>query len=129
MEAMNAPDYRHHVPGRLRIRTARIKGNVEAARVAERLVGSEPGVTRIDTNTATGSITVHYDVKSTSVSAVMAALHAHGYLADPSVPKEFVLRKSRTTERLAARALSSIAAMVAEKALERTVATLIAAVL
>lgn len=51
----------HHIPGRVRVHIAGIKGDPEACKSIGDMALSIPGIQRIQTNVLTGSIVVHYD--------------------------------------------------------------------
>jgi Heavy metal associated domain 2 len=69
----------HHVPGRLRIRSRRVKGNrVAAQRVCSALEGAG-GITAIKANPLTGSVTITYDSSATDEEAVCRMLLEQGY--------------------------------------------------
>lgn len=120
--------YRHHVPGRLRIRSRRIKNQPAAADAVQQLMRSVPGVQAALANTLTGSVTIHYDVATTADSLV-GVLHAHGYIQDPSIPQSQPSLPNGEGADVAGRIASRLAGAVAEKAVERAVFAMIAAVL
>jgi hypothetical protein len=121
--------YRHHVPGRLRVRTERIKNRPAAASAVEQLMATVAGVQRAQATALTGSVTVHYDAAATTAVTVLSVLHAHGYIQDCSLPEWRTAQRNPAGGELAARIASRVASALAEKALERAVATLIAAAL
>lgn len=73
--------YIHHVPGRLRVRTAVVKRNERQATAVKALLQSTEGVRAVAINPLTGSVTVHYDEKTTNSSALLDKLNRQGYLA------------------------------------------------
>ena len=54
-------DIAHHVPGRLRLRSAALKGKVRASEQARRHLAQIDGVTSASANPATGSVLLEYD--------------------------------------------------------------------
>lgn len=90
----------HHVPGRLRLRLAPLKGNDGAALCACAAVRAIPGVLDTRVNRATGSLVIHYAPERLAPCGLWAALcekelvggpcplasDAEGVRARPSVP-------------------------------------------
>lgn len=75
--------YIHSVPGRLRIKSPRVKGNRKAAEGVEALLVSVHGVNSVLVNIITGSITVTYDKDAVASDSIINALEASGYF-EPS---------------------------------------------
>lgn len=72
--------YIHHVPGRLRVKSPRIKGNErEAVRLRNLLAGTR-GVLNFEVKIITGSILISYDAALTEHLTMLAFLEEHGYL-------------------------------------------------
>jgi hypothetical protein len=117
--------YRHHVPGRLRVRSERIKNRPTAAAAVESLIAAAPGVQRVKGNTITGSVTVNYEPSATTAAAILDLLQTHGYIQDCSLPPYRHVPAGDLTARIGSR----VAKALAEKALERAFAALIAAAL
>lgn len=63
---MTATDIRvaHAIPGRIRLKIDRLKGDANLARETGERVRSLPGVERVETNTRTGSLLVLYDERA-----------------------------------------------------------------
>jgi hypothetical protein len=74
--------YFHHVPGRLRVRTASVKHNPSAAASVRVRLSAASGVTSSEVSTVTGSILVHYDVRLTSATAICSILDEHDCSTD-----------------------------------------------
>lgn len=72
--------YVHHVPGRLRVRSHRVKKNEQQALSATAWLRSLPGVSSAHANTVTGSLTLHYDPSLTGGGTLLAALKEAGYV-------------------------------------------------
>jgi hypothetical protein len=121
--------YVHHVPGRLRVRTARIKNDGRAARTAEELLASVAGVQRTAANTVTGSLTLHYDGAKTCVDELLRFLKTHQYVDERVVPIRQRSAWPAGSGEIALSVVSRLAKIAAEKAIERSLMTLVAAVL
>lgn len=72
--------YIHAVPGRFRIKLAAIKGNESRARQVCRQMETREGVLSVRSNTLTGSLLVHYDVRQLNPATLLAALEQIGFL-------------------------------------------------
>jgi copper chaperone CopZ len=120
--------YLHHVPGRLRLRTPRVKHDEAEARRARAYVEVVEGVEAVDVNTLTGSITVKYDAGRLSAEALLHVLCQGGY-CDPTAAS----RNDGYLQLAATRAGHVVGkmvfGMVVEKAVERSARALIAAIL
>jgi hypothetical protein len=75
--------YVHHVPGRLRVRSRCLKRDRMAGLAACDAVRLIEGVTEAVTNPATGSVTVRYEQRRTSVGTIWQVLHREGVVASP----------------------------------------------
>ena len=51
----------HALPGRVRLKFARIKGNPQLAGHVRKKLAAVPGIKGVEANSATGSVLVHYD--------------------------------------------------------------------
>jgi hypothetical protein len=98
------------------VRSASIKRNEDRARTARRALRTQPGVSRVETNPLTGSITIRYEVGKTSQAALMQFLAKNGYLT-PGAPAA------------SPDALEKLLTALAEKAVEKSLLALVAAVL
>jgi len=74
-------DLAHHLPGRLRFRSADLKGNARASEEARRGLAQIAGVTSVTVNPSTGSILLEYDPKVIPPSKITDVLASHGYAA------------------------------------------------
>jgi hypothetical protein len=75
--------YVHHIPGRLRVKSPRLKSNArEGAAIKSSLLALD-GVGSAETNTVTGSVTVSYDPERCDVGRIMTYLQATGHLRQP----------------------------------------------
>jgi hypothetical protein len=51
----------HALPGRVRLKVDRVKGNPPLAREARTKLAKVPGIRQVETKSATGSLLIHYD--------------------------------------------------------------------
>lgn len=75
--------YLHNVPGRLRVKTPRVKGNEARAEEVRRMLLTFEGVGDVCVNTVTGSILVKYDADRIDHRELLEAL-GEGKLFDAS---------------------------------------------
>lgn len=108
------PQYMHHVPGRLRLRIARLKGNGHSAQVARDVAASVPGVYDATANPLTGSLIVRYDHRRIALEDLWAALHAQG-----------IVGKHLPADHGAAPAWSAAADQLAEKLMSQLLGKLV----
>ncbi len=86
------------------------------------------GVVSVDANTLTGSLTIRYDPRRTSHSALLDRLSEQGYVRDDidvDVGDPIVALSSRFAEK----AVKTAATVVVEKVLERSAVKLIGALI
>jgi copper chaperone CopZ len=118
----------HHVPGRLRIRSPKVKGNRLAAEQVCSGLECVGGITAIRANPLTGSATITYDTSATDDQAVCRMLQKQGYLngaCRPASAEQGRWVDPRHTE-WACKLLVSIAI---DKLFERSTAALIRALI
>ncbi len=72
----------HHLPGRFRIRTSRIKGDASGAKALRDWLACQDGVERAQVNPVTGSALVHYNVRLTDPESLLRGLRAKGVLGE-----------------------------------------------
>jgi hypothetical protein len=70
----------HHVPGRLRLRSAALKGNASAGEEARHQLAQIRGVTATSANPITGSVLLEYDPSVLSEGRVIDLLAAQGHV-------------------------------------------------
>lgn len=116
--------YVHHIPGRLRVRSAAVKKNQVKAGAVKALLADAPGVRSSEVNTLTGSIVVHYDPALTSGPAITAILRERGYFVQPVTPA-----MPRVNGDFGNRFAKKLATYALETALERSVVGLVGALL
>jgi hypothetical protein len=121
--------YLHHVPGRLRVRAAGVKGEARRATLRNWLL-SLAGVKSVEISPVTGSVLIHYRIGVTDGDRLVSALRERGWL---TAPVRGVARRvahpdpaERSMEHLIAHA---VLRQVAEIALQRGLVALFAAVL
>jgi hypothetical protein len=78
-------DLAHHLSGRLRLRSAVLKGNALASEEARRHLAQIVGVTSVRGNPSTGSVLLEYDPNVISPSSVSDVLATHGYALGATV--------------------------------------------
>jgi Heavy metal associated domain 2 len=71
----------HHVPGRLRFRSAALRGDARTREVAHARLSRIKGVTSVAANPITGSLLVEYDPATLAPASVIEALANQGYAA------------------------------------------------
>ena len=124
--------YIHHVPGRLRLQTPLLRGNPQAARSACDASVAVAGVTRVRTNTTTGSLLIIYDRQRVTPAILWQALCEHGIAAGPLPIAEGAAVTRTEMRHVAPRAAEKgvfdiVAGMVIDKLLERSAAALFGA--
>lgn len=122
----------HYVAGRLRLKFAKLKNQQELARTLEQTICCLDGITLVQTNTITGSLLVHYDVRGKDEQALLCAIEqvnrqygltsASWFQAANAVPGP--LRTSHENEMVGA-----LIGLVIEKVLERSALALVGALL
>ena len=131
-------DYMHELPGRLRVRCPLLRKNTEKTTAIRDSLVSTCGVKSVTVNPTTGSFTVYYDQDRTSGTDLLGILEKHGCHSE-AVPaaKPISTRTGIPIAIVRGRALSSrnpqiakaVAGFVVEKAIERSLMALVAAVL
>jgi hypothetical protein len=124
----------HHLPGRLRVRVASIKGNAQRASTLGYLLTEIEGVRSVAANPLTGSVLVYYDPATLSVGTLMAQIPASEKHPRCSTPiRKHAVESKSLSRALGQAAVQRIAAAVAkhilEAALERAIMALIASIL
>jgi Heavy metal associated domain 2 len=74
--------YRHHIPGRLRVRVGAVKRNVQNARALQMAIQDMCGVTSVDANLLTGSVLVRYDPHACDTRALLSLFNRWGHKQD-----------------------------------------------
>jgi hypothetical protein len=121
-------NYVHHVPGRLRVRSALVKRNQQRAVSATAWLRTLPGVSFAESNTLTGSLTLHYDPALTTGSSLLAALKEAGYIdqhiteSAPAAAAAVVARQPNLGSELGAKVAKALAVYVVEQAVTALIA-------
>jgi hypothetical protein len=75
--------YIHHVPGRLRLQTPRLKGDGLAAEAARNDASAIPGVSEAHASAVTGSLIITYDKREVTPATLWQALCERGLVSGP----------------------------------------------
>lgn len=126
--------YVHHVPGRLRVQSARLKGKPRAAVSARRRVAAEAGVHDARVNLVTGSITIVYDRYRTAPARLWQVLREQALVAgappgfDPGRATRLRLAAPRAANP-ADQLVEVLCGMLLDKLLERSALALVGALI
>jgi hypothetical protein len=125
--------YLHHVPGRLRIQTARLKGDPRFAEAACDGAITIEGVVEVRGNPFTGSLTIDYDRERLTPATLWEQLRERD-LVSGALP--ITNERGVTRAQLPARTLGSgrgifglVAGVVLDKLLERSALALVGALI
>jgi hypothetical protein len=127
--------YIHHVPGRLRIKTLTLKGNQIAAQEVCRLLSATDGVIDCHVKTVTGSVVISYDAELTDGKSLLELLKERGYVnhaaevAAPNAGKRTSSNMTQAASSAGSNVGKAVFGFVVEKAVERSAAALIGALL
>lgn len=127
--------YVHHVPGRLRVRAAAVKGSEEKAAAVRALLEPVSGVRSVAANPLTGSVTIHYDQQVTNHLRLMDLLDERGYflgcpVAAPVAAPVMNVSVSRSPKsQLGSMVATTVATFVVEKVVEHAILALLATLL
>ena len=80
-------DLAHHLPGRLRLRSALFKGNARASEEAQRHLAEITGVRSARANPLTGSVLLEYDPEVIPPAKLLDVLATHGYVLGAGEPE------------------------------------------
>jgi hypothetical protein len=121
-------NYYHHVPGRLRIKTSKVKGKDSHAEALRTLLGAHNGIRRVDVSTLTGSVVIEYERELLTGEQLLALVTEHGYFdrATARTSEQHVhAQLSRTGESVG----KAIFSAMLERTFEGSAVSLIAALL
>jgi hypothetical protein len=76
-----ASSYIHALEGRLRVKSASVKGSWQKAREVEAYFQQYDGITEVVANPTTGSVLFHYNSQRLSQNEILGDLQTQGYLA------------------------------------------------
>ncbi|EIJ33571.1 heavy-metal-associated domain-containing protein [Thiothrix nivea] len=85
---MNAIDYMHHTPGRLRLKGRHFNCHGVAARRAVTALEATPGVEEVRFNKHAGSLTVHYDPQQLTQDDLINTLEIAGCIRSPAAVQQ-----------------------------------------
>jgi Heavy metal associated domain 2 len=111
----------HHVPGRLRLRSAALKGNSDLCEIVQRRLADCPGLTALTLNPHTGTLLVLYDPAVTAAGDMAQTLVARGFTLALS-PAE-----ARPIDDWADRLAGALGRLLIESLAERLTAAMIGA--
>lgn len=118
--------YVHHVHGRLRVRSRRLRNNASALHGLCDRLNALPGIREARGNALTGSVLVHYDPAVTTVESIWERLHREGLA--PAPRPDLGGNGSRMDE--AADRIASFAVNYAvEKLIERSAMAIVGAII
>jgi hypothetical protein len=80
-------DLVHHLPGRLRLRSALLKGNARASEETQRHLAEIGGIRSASTNPLTGSVLLEYDPEVIPPAKLIDMLAIHGYVLGAGEPE------------------------------------------
>ncbi|MFW5816031.1 MAG: HMA2 domain-containing protein [Wenzhouxiangella sp.] len=80
--------YFHHVPGRIRIRSRRLRSNVAHAQALVAHLLETEGVQDVKTNERNGSITIHYDRSEATGIRIIGMLASEGFVPNGQVTQQ-----------------------------------------
>jgi hypothetical protein len=125
--------YTHHIPGRIRARSAAIKRNPAQAAALQQWLASLDGVKRVETNPLTGSVLIHYAEAVVRGEDLMAHMRDRQWIAKlperPPMPRAVGARLRPAAASLERRLAKAILRFAAEVAIERSVLAIAAALL
>jgi hypothetical protein len=111
-------EYLHELPGRLRVRSPLFRRHPERATALQKSLESVDGVRSAVVNPVTGSVTIHYDCGRTNPTMLLETFRGHGCSRS-----EVVAAPSRGPG-----IGQAVAGFVVEKAIERSLMAVVAAV-
>jgi copper chaperone CopZ len=116
----------HHVPGRLRVKTATIKGRGIVADKAIAHLGGLEGITSVAANAVTGSIVINYDAAKIRADRVLDSLKQGGYIQEVT---DAAFKQPASAARIAGRVGDTLLTKLVETVVERSAVALIGALI
>jgi copper chaperone CopZ len=110
-------DYLHDLPGRLRVRSPLFRKNAERATAVRNSLESVDGVRSATVNLVTGSVTIYYDCSRASTATLLETLRYHGCSGHRHALPPHAPAIGKT-----------VAGFLVEKAIERSLMAVVAAV-
>jgi hypothetical protein len=125
--------YIHYTPGRVRFKFAELRNQQSLTSAIEGSIRQLDGVSLVQTNTITGSLLVHYDVRDEREKTFLSAIHdvhCKFGLASKAQGARSIDAKLQSAPAIHTDALvDTLLSMVIEKALERSTMALIGALI
>lgn len=125
--------YLHHIPGRLRVRSAAVKRDKDCASVLTQMLSGRPGIASVKTNTTTGSILVNYNAATLDAKTLLDLLGEWGFVSETAPPvnraKPPAAVKSPEATMVRQALARAVIGFAVEKAVERSMMALMAALL
>jgi copper chaperone CopZ len=125
MEGKYMAYYVHHVPGRLRIKTATLKKNSSGARQLKLCLEEMHGVLEVNVSIITGSIVIKYAAGVVSSTAILNNLHDQGHIRDLAHSAQQVSYEVHPMQKVT----DTFVQKLVEAALERSATALVAALI
>ncbi len=116
--------YIHHVPGRLRVKSPRLKRNESQAAETKSYLDGVHGVLSTEVNTVTGSLLIKYDANLVAAHTLLNSLRDMGLHAQHPHPAVYASGNG-TAQKIS----DTIVNKLVETALERSATALIAALI
>ncbi|MGE0679453.1 MAG: HMA2 domain-containing protein [Candidatus Binatia bacterium] len=126
----SASSYIHALEGRLRVKSASVKGSRQKAQEIEAHFREHDGITEVVANPLTGSILFHYDSRCIDQQQILDALHMLGHVSkDDAVRRQSHLQPVHVTvkipEDFGQKLIKTVVTSTVEAALQRLVYALI----
>lgn len=121
--------YIHHVPGRLRVTSKRLRKNPLQAAELVKLINSQQGIFRCTVSTVTGSTLIFYDRGATDVQQLFGLLISHGYMEWQMAVGQSYLESDQGTPNIGELFVKSFAVAMAEKIMQRSARLIVGAFL
>jgi len=120
--------YYHDTPGRLRVKSPKLKGNSTNCRMLEDFLAQKSGILSVSTNPVTGSVVVNYDPGLVSSKMIMDVLSHEGYfnLNQAQTSEQYI---NDSTKKLGQYVGKTVLNLCLEKAIEGSALSLITAFL
>lgn len=116
--------YIHHIPGRLRVKSPRLKRNESEASRTRAYLDQLHGVHSAEVNTVTGSILIHYDTQRMAAQTLINTLRSLGHVhPEHSQPLHY------QGPGLGQKISDTVVNKLVETVLERSATALVAAIL
>jgi len=120
--------YIHHVPGRLRVKTAAVKGSERNARRVREHFSRREGVQAVEANVVTGSVIVRYDAAAIGGEVLIGELRGLALVPEAPPRREVVVQRSGEPP-LAQHIAGKVGSKIVEIVIERSALALIGALI